>query len=297
MRVNPRASSYVSLAAILLSCVPTPASSGELETSSIIEIETAPTLPIKIYRNFLIAVEGQFGSSPAPQTFILDTGTSPTIINPRLVRQFGLKTVPTSITAVGKSVPALIASAPEIRIGPIRAASVPVIVQDLALLERDLGVPVAGIVGFDVLSRAGFHLDYDKEEIEFGRIEKRGIPVWVNDRNNLAVAQVEIQGKPMRLIIDSGTDRLVLFGGNFPKVDWLALRATSQTGASLTEQAMRVQVFSAPDIAMGGYHFSKDRAYVVPAGSDADFDGSLGVRALGFRGFSYDQESRTIYLQ
>jgi hypothetical protein len=64
----------------------------------------------------------------------------------------------------------------------------------------------------------------------------------------------------------------------------------------MVNQQMPVQVFSAPDIVLGGQHFSNERAYLVPRSSDPLFDGLLGIRALGLRSFSYDQECETMYL-
>jgi hypothetical protein len=237
------------------------------------------------------------GGAPEGQNFILDTGTAPSIINVRLVRQLGLATMPSTFRAAGKTIPAQGAIIPEIELGPIRAVSLPMQVQDLSRVERDLGIPIAGIVGLDVLSKSSFHLDYDKKEIEFGDVSRVGIPVHFDPSVGLAVGEVRIEGKEARILVDTGSDRVVLFGGNFAEVGWLALRNTSQTGASLIDQKMDVQVFSSPDIVLGGQHFSVDRAYFVPGSADPAFDGLLGVRALGFRGLSYDQASGTIYLQ
>lgn len=235
--------------------------------------------------------------APERQNFVLDTGTAPSIINARLVRQLGLATVPSTFRALGKTIPAQAAIIPEIELGPIRAVSLPVQVQNLSRLERDLGIPIAGIIGLDVLSRSRFHLDYDKREIDFGDISHVGIPVHLDARTGIAVAEVRIEGKKARMLVDTGTDRVVLLAGKFAKVGWLALRNTSQSGTSLADQEMYVQVFSAADIILGGQHFSNDRAYFVPGSADPVFDGLLGVRALGFRGLSYDATSETIYLQ
>ena len=297
MSVNRRAVSLLGLVLILVSLGPMHARSGVPETGRIDDPERDPVVALKIYRDFLVVAQGQLGGSSQPQNFLLDTGTAPTIINSRVATQLGLKMIRASFTAAGKVVSGRIASVPEVDIGPIRAFSLLVLVQDLSPLERELGAPIAGIVGLDVLSRSNFHLDYDKKEIEFGPVEHRGIPVLVSDRSYLAVARVEIGGKPVRLLVDTGTDRLFLLGENFPKVERLSLRITSQTGASLAEHAVQVQVFAAPDIVLGGKRFSKDRAYFVPGHAEADFDGLLGVRALGFHAISYDQSCRTIFLQ
>lgn len=253
-------------------------------------------MPLKIYRNFLVVAKGRFGDAPGSENFILDTGTAPSIVNIRVVRELGLATTPSTFRALGKSIPAQAAVIPEIELGPIRAFSVPVQVQDLSQLERDIGIPIAGIIGLDVLSKSSFLLDYDKKEIEFGGVSHAGVPVRFDPRAGIAVVEVRINGKGARFLVDTGSDRVVLFGGNFTEVGWLSLRDTSQSGASLADRKMFIQVFSAADIILGGQHFSDDRAYFVPGNADPVFDGLLGVRALGFRALSYDQAAGTIYL-
>ena len=253
-------------------------------------------IPLKIFHNYLIVVEAYLGGLPQPQNFVLDTGTSPSIINVTLVKQLGLETVSSTLADIGRVIPTQTSTIPEIDLGPIRAISLPVGVNDLSRLERDLGIPVAGIIGLDVLAKSSFHLDYDKQEIEFGAISHEGIPVPVDTRAGIAVAEVRIEGRATRMLVDTGTDRVVLLGGNFADLGWLALRNTSQSGRSMVNRQMPVQVFSAPDIILGGQHFGSERAYLVPGSTDPLFDGLLGIRALGLRSFSYDQACETIYL-
>jgi hypothetical protein len=285
------------LTGVLASSRPAGAGKRRVNTDQYYNVGQRQIIPLKIYRDFLVVAKGQFGIALGSQNFILDTGTAPSIINARLATLLGLATVPSTFRALGKTVPAQAVIIPEIELGPIRAVSLPVQVQNLSQLERDLDIPIAGIIGLDVLSKSNFRLDYDKREIEFGSISHEGIPVHFDPHAGIAVAVVKIEGKEARILVDTGSDRVVLFGGNFPQVEWPALRNTSQTGASLADQKMDVQVFSAPDIIIGGQHFSDDRAYFVPGSADPAFDGLLGVRALGFRGLSYDQASETIYMQ
>jgi predicted aspartyl protease len=254
-------------------------------------------ISVKIYRNFLVVAEGRLEGVPESQNFILDTGTAPSIINVRLVKQLGLATIPSSFTAIGKIIAAQAAVLPELTLGPIRAVSLPVVVQDLSQLERDLGIPIAGLVGLDVLSKSSFRLNYDKREIEFGEISHKGIPVQFNARAGLAVAEMEIEGKELHILVDTGSDQVVLLGGNIAKQGWLALRNTSQTGTSLVDGNMDIRVIHAPDMILEGQHFSVERVYFIPGRTDPVFDGLLGVRALGFRCLSYDPGSGAIYLQ
>lgn len=254
------------------------------------------TLPLKMFHNYLPVVEGRVGNSSQPRNFILDTGTSPSIINVSLANQLGLPTQSSALADIGQLIPTQTATIPELDLGPVRALSLPVQVENLSHLEVELGIPVAGILGLDVLSKSNFRMDFDKAVIEFGGFGPAGIPVQIDTLSAMAVAKVKIGGRTTRMLVDTGTDRVVLFGGNFADVSWLAPRSTSQRGRSMMNREMPVQVFSAPDIVLGERHFSKERAYLVPGSADPAFDGLLGVRALGFHGVSYELSCGTLFL-
>jgi predicted aspartyl protease len=275
------------------------ARAGNCQAVSDLDCDDKPPqrIALRIYRDFLVVAKGQIGSVPESQNFILDTGTAPSILNARLLGQLGLATIPSTFRAFGKTAPAQSTMIPEIELGPIRAVSLPVQVQNLARLEADLGIPIAGIIGMDVLSKSSFRLDYDKSEMRFGDVPQVGIPVRFDARAGLAVAEARIEGNKARILVDTGSDRIVLFGGNFREVRWLGLRNTSQSGSNLVDQNIYVQVFPATDIVLGGQHFRDNRAYFVPGSTDPEFDGLLGVRALGFRALSYDAASGTLFLQ
>ena len=160
----------------------------------------------------------------------------------RLLSKLGSATTTSTLRALGKTVASQAAMIPEIDLGPIRAVSMLAQVQDLSLLERDLGIPIAGVIGLDVLSKSNFHLGYDKREIEFGDVSRLGIPVHFDARAGLAVPswRARIEGKEARFLVDTGSDRVVLFGGNFAEVGWLTLRNTSQTGANQVDRKIYV---------------------------------------------------------
>ncbi len=98
-----------------------------------------------------------------------------------------------------------------------------------------MGVPIAGIIGMDVLSKSNFRLDYDLSEIEFGDILHEGVAVRFDSRAGIAVANVRIAGKPARMLVDTGAEFVALLGGNFGEAGWLGLRNISQSGVSLAD--------------------------------------------------------------
>jgi hypothetical protein len=254
-------------------------------------------IPLRIYRDFFLVAEGRFGDASASQNFILDTGTRPSVINVSVAKQLGLATTPFIFRAFSKTITAQAAIIPEIDLGPLRGVSLPVQVQDLSWFERDIGIPIAGIIGLDVLSKSSFRLDYDNSEMDFGDVPHEGIAAHIDASAGLAVVELQIEGKEGRFLVDTGSNRVVLFGGNFADAGWLTFRNAPRKAASLIDPKLHVQVFSAADIILGGQHFSDNQVFFVPKSSDPVFDGLLGVRALGIRGVSFDQASGTIYLE
>jgi Aspartyl protease len=281
----------------LLSSRPTCAENPPASPARRADARIPRSIPLRIFRDYLVVAEGQFGDVLQHQNFVVDTGTAPSIINTKSVRELGLATTASTMTAMGKLIPTDNAILPEVELGPIRAVSVRVQVQDLSRLERDLGIPVAGIVGLDVLTKSSFRLDYQKKEMEFGEVSDEGIPVSFDERTGTAVALVSLAGIPARLLVDTGSDRVAVLGRNLAQTQRLVLRATAQRGSSIADQSMEVQVFLAPDVVLGGKHFILEKAYVIPGGSHPAFDGILGVRALGFRAIAYDQARAAVYLQ
>jgi hypothetical protein len=166
----------------LLSSGPTSAGNSPANSARPADAAIPRSIPLRIFRDYLVVAEGQFGGRLQHQNFVLDTGTAPSIIDTKSLRELGLATTASTMVAMGKVIPTGIAILPELDLGPLKAVSLRVQVQDLSRLERDLGISVAGIIGLDVLSKSSFRLDYEKKQMEFGQVSDEGIPVSFDAR-------------------------------------------------------------------------------------------------------------------
>jgi predicted aspartyl protease len=252
------------------------------------------SIPVKVYRGFLVVAEGQFGGEPAHQNFIIDTGTSPSILNIATARRLGLPLAQAKLSAIGRESETLATTVPEIRLGPLQAMSVPVLVSDLSRVERDLNLPIAGILGMDVLGKSSFRLDYGNQLIEFGDVAPAGIPISLSTRADLPIAEIKVGGKFLHLLVDTGSDRLVFFGARS------AAEISSNTANTLLQgnsvaNAVPVRTASLLEFELNGQHF-RQNAYFVPGGEEPLFDGLLSVRSMGFRVLSLDANRRVVYL-
>ena len=241
-----------------------------------------------------MVAEGQFGGTSERHNFIIDTGTSPSILNLGVAKQLNLTLSHAKLSAIGRDSQALAAIVPEIRLGPLQALSVTVLVADLSPVERDLNLPIAGILGMDVLGSSSFRLDYGSQLIEFGEFSPVGIPVDLSTRSNLPIAEIKIEGKTLRLLVDTGSDRLVFFGSRSAS-EFSATSANSLLKGNSVAATVPVRAVSPLDFEMSGTRFHQD-AYFIPGSEEPLFDGLLSVRSLGIRVLSLDANRRVVYL-
>ena len=244
------------------------------------------SIPVKVYRGFLVVAEGQFGGEIAPQNFIIDTGTSPSILNIGAARHLGLPLSRARLSAIGGQSEAFATTLPEIRLGPLQAMAVPVLVSDLSRVEYDLKLPIAGILGMDVLGKNSFRLDYGKQLIEFGEADPAGIPVNLSTRADLPIAEIKVGGKILHLLVDTGSERLVFFGAR-SAADISPNTANSLLQGNSVASVVPVRAIPSLEFQFSGEHF-RQKAYFVPGGEEPLFDGLLGVRSLGIRVLSLD---------
>ena len=131
--------------ALLAAAPPEPARRGDHTTRPV-------SVPIRIFGGFLVVAQGQIGSNLQHQNFILDTGTSPSILNARVARQLRLPLVRARLAAVGRESEIRAARVPEIALGALHTAAAEMLVTDLSGVEnadcRDSG---AGHFGSDQL--------------------------------------------------------------------------------------------------------------------------------------------------
>src|SRR5262249_24467401 len=120
------------------------------------------SVPVHVLGGFLVLAEGQIGGLPH-QNFILDTGTSPSILNLRVARQLGLVLSPAKVTAIGRNSDVVSATLPQLKLGALQTHSATLLVTDLTEAERNWNTSIAGILGLDILGKISFRLDYERQ--------------------------------------------------------------------------------------------------------------------------------------
>jgi hypothetical protein len=251
------------------------------------------SVPVHILGGFLVLAEGQIGKALPHQNFILDTGTSPSILNLRVARQLGLALSSAKVTAIGRDSEVASATVPQLKLGALQTRSAVFLVADLTDVERNWNVSIAGILGLDVLGKISFRLDYERQLLEFGDVGAKGIPIGLSTRLNLPIAEVRINGRILHLLVDTGSDHLVFFSGR-------NTAASDASGARVPGNSVTgtVPVRQAPalEFEWNGWRFQQ-KVLVVAGREEPLFDGLMSVRSMGFRSIAMDANRRVVYLQ
>ena len=214
----PGRAGLVGLAVLLLlltGCV-----SGPHRAPGWTHVEAKSTaLPARLISNFFV-VESKWDDGRTYR-FIIDTGSTTTLVTPDLARRFALKQ--------RKPAPAKVkvhsANGGEIELDPVtlRRVSlgeavferVPALVFDLSALSDHLGVHLDGVIGFPVFRETLLTMDYPGQQLVIApapvfppppRPMPRSSTIAFNGEQNTPLIPVQMGSESFIVLIDSGSD-------------------------------------------------------------------------------------------
>jgi predicted aspartyl protease len=248
-------------------------------------------LPIRLFWNYLVIVEGSIGSVQKLH-FLVDTGAYPSIVDQKIARNLGLAEQPARVNLANKSIQTGRVILPSLLLGPLRVEALPVLTQDLSYMEKAVGYKVDAIIGLDVLRRSSFTIDYRSKEILFGPVE--GLPFSAPFDTDAPVVTIrtKFQNHPLRLVVDTGSPDVMLFESRMSDSAGLQTLGTQETvNASGTLRLRKVWI---PDVYLGQERIGGQAAFIVNDHKDAgdDFDGVLGMKAPQQSKIAFDFERR-----
>jgi hypothetical protein len=257
------------------------------------------TLPARLLGNVLVveASWDKFG----PYHFVIDTGSSVTLVSPELARRYGTsESPPVGVPKVrvrsseGGTVLLDAVTLTKIQLGGARF-DVPALVFDCSELSAHFGVPIDGILGFPLFRDAVLTLDYPNERIVLRRdIPDEGLPgeaILFNNADKTPLIPIRVGDRQIAALIDSGSGAALalnpaglsprfLFGPvEGPTVSTLAGDRPSSVGR--LAEVVRLGSFDIPD----------------PVTDVTDELSSLGGGVLRHFTITFDQEDNEVFFQ
>lgn len=238
--------------------------------------EPSNAIPFESGSGFLILVEGQIG--PLTQLkFILDTGTTNTMVDAKVADRLFLPRHKGKVLSFDKHIEVDWTSLPELRLGPLAVRNSPAMVGDLKRVS-EFADGVDAIVGLDVLRIAeSIRVDYRRRLITM-KVRADGLADSLN--GGVLTVLVPLQGRPARLIVDTGLQGLLLYEDRVRRhlphlklsdplsrayAGRLRGHAATLTGIELGAEESQSSVLLLPK---------------APASLPADIDGYLGINTL-----------------
>lgn len=265
------------------------------------------TLPFQLLNNHVYVQARVNGKGP--YTFIVDTGGH-TLISPRVAQEAGLQSLgegTTSGAGEGKSTTGY-AHYREIALGPVHLTDQPAFITDI--YDRSIeGIPVDGMVGFELFSRFAVRLDYGAKTMtvtDFAAFDPRGAGTAVPFKfyDHLPSVSGAIDNLPARFDIDTGSRSELDITSPF--VARHELKNRYQPGISaITGWGVggpsRSYVVRVPSITLGTVKapsvvsgLSTDKGGSI---SDPAYDGNIGSGLLKRFAVSFDYRRKTMYLK
>jgi len=254
----------------------------------------------ELYLGYTIVAKGSMGRLQK-LNFIIDTGAVPSVVDARVARRLGLKGTFDTVSVFSKDVRTEEVVLPTVDLGPVHAESVRFLAQDLRFIENRLGVRIDAIIGFDVLGGHDFSIDYQSKRIAFELPTGEANSPTANELQvpfergpGFVTVQIQIQGRPLRLMVDTGTNDLVLFA---PKVQ--GRLAGVKTVGTKTKTTLggegHLPVVEIAGASMGSIELPGQRALLLDGEgpASANLDGLLGIVALGVARITFDFEHDT----
>jgi Aspartyl protease/PDZ domain len=172
------------------------------------------TLAARLLGNVLI-VETK-GDENGPYHFVIDTGSSVTLVSPYLAKQLKMsELMPASLPKVrvrsSEGGTALLDTVTlrKLQLGSARFEYVPALVYDCADVSDQFGVRIDGILGFPLFRNAVLTLDYPHERVVLrSQIPTEGLPgetILFDNAQKTPLVPIRIGDHELEALIDSGS--------------------------------------------------------------------------------------------
>jgi hypothetical protein len=243
-----------------------------------------------LYGGYLMVVEGSIGDVRGLK-FLLDTGATTSAIDHKVADTLGLPRRPGKVINVDKTTGVEVFEVPELTYGPKHASHVKMIQVDLRYLQAS-GIQVDGVIGWDLLRRESFTLDFARKRVLFGAAEHIGgrtVPMRADAL--CSTVQVQLDGRDMRMIADTGLLGTMLYDGELEAVHQSYMVRSRTTGRSVGG-AVESTIAVVPRLRLGNQDLNREVYLVQQSGSQSlrGIAGYLGIASLRAKEVTFDFE-------
>jgi len=235
----------------------------------------------ELFHDYLIVLHGRVGPLDG-LNFLLDTGATPSVLDPALAQKLGLHSTPIEIAVLQGTARGGTVTLPSLQIGPVGRSNFPVLLEDLSFIQKVLPVHIDGIVGLDVRGQRAFVIDYAARQIHFGASDlTSSVPLEIN--HGLAIVTARVNHHSTQLLLDTGAPSLMLFRSL--NADTRAQLISPDSIGNHEQDSLRLA-----SLILGPATIRHPSAFLISSRNDTEreFAGILSPAGLGFRRVGID---------
>lgn len=181
----------------------------------ITDLHSVVSLPAQSLGNNLV-IEAKWDHY-GPYHFLVDTGSSVTLVTPELAQRYAAKNMPPPDTpevrvrsSEGGTTALRATTLTRIELGAARFSYVPALIYDCVPLSAQLGVKIDGVLGFPLFRETLLTLDYPHNRVllQPGKSSAAlpGSPIAFSDTSKMPVVPVRMGDRNFTALIDSASD-------------------------------------------------------------------------------------------
>jgi len=256
--------------------------------------EPGTALSMQLVSGYLIVVEGSIGGLHGLR-FLVDTGVTRSVIDRRIADKMALPRWTASLINFDKAVEVESCQVPEISFGAEHAANLKMTVADLGYLGAS-GLRIDAVVGWDLLGRKSFRLDFDKKLVIFEPREHRGsrfAPVRPNDL--FLMVETYVDGTPVWMVADTGTQGVTFYQERLGSVGARYTVRGDAIGQSLGGR-INARVADVSRLRLGAQDLDRtvQLIHAPLTGAPEGIAGYLGFAALNAKEIDFNLEKKEI---
>jgi hypothetical protein len=250
-------------------------------------------VPFTLFGGYLIVMEGTIGTLQGLK-FVLDTGVTYSMIDRKLADRLALPRKPGKAINFDKTAGVEWTTVPEIRFGPIRRGPEPVMVGELSYFQS-FATSVDAVIGFDILGKRSFTIDFAEKKVRFGRNEPEQFSTPFSSRRICLTVEVKAGDQTLRLIPDSGARGIVLYEDRLLDRQ-IRYRSRGEIMGVSVGGRVRSKIGFMPRLQLGGRDVDREVFLAESPHSDllTSIDGYLGLSTLHARRINFDFETNTL---
>jgi predicted aspartyl protease len=285
--MNPRFLSLVCLGLLLPST-----SEAKTQTTSAASVPLSePTFQLS--SGYLIQVDGSIGTQ-SNLKFILDTGATITIVDRKIADRLKLDRRPAESFNFDRKLKWESATLPDLQFGPIHATNITVFIGRLAEYS-EFAKNADAVIGMDLLRSSNFSIDFDTHKITFHPTMEKVSVVAGDPLLQCPILEVQVQGHPVRLIVDTGLAGIVFYEERL-RTRVPGLRIAGHLADAAMGGRMRAKQVTIPDVVFGKTNRDVSVLLVCSPARDIlpGIDGIIGIAALKAHRINFDFTGRTL---